>query len=206
MRAALLLFVASLLALLSSLAALPAGAEGTVERQVGPYLLRLSLDHPPRLDDANALLLEVVDTRDGRLVEGLQDSLRMEGWVYPTEGARRYVPVFLRPSRERPGTYEGVFVPPALGPYRFYILGSIEKTPVQEEFATGPGGLPDVLPPRGRAAYSGGGGGPGDPGALSGRDGRSGGLVPAAAPPLRRHRLRFSTPFSPDTFVRPPAP
>ncbi|MCS7276253.1 MAG: hypothetical protein NZ695_04490 [Dehalococcoidia bacterium] len=147
MRAALLLFVASLLALLSSLAALPAGAEGTVERQVGPYLLRLSLDHPPRLDDANALLLEVVDTRDGRLVEGLQDSLRMEGWVYPTEGARRYVPVFLRPSRERPGTYEGVFVPPALGPYRFYILGSIEKTPVQEEFATGPGGLPDVLPP-----------------------------------------------------------
>ncbi|HXG41788.1 MAG TPA: hypothetical protein VNL95_03590 [Dehalococcoidia bacterium] len=145
--AARILALAATLAFLVSLGAPYAYAQDTIERQVGPYLLRLAFDHPPRLDDANALLLEVVDTRSGRPVEGLQDSLRMEGWVYPTEGARRYVPVFLRPSRERPGTYEGVFVPPALGPYRFYLLGSIEGTPVQEEFATGPGGLPDVLPP-----------------------------------------------------------
>lgn len=125
----------------------PALAQEGVERQVGPYLLRLSFERPPRLDDTNALLLEVVDIASGGRVEGLQDSLRMEGWVFPTEGTRRYVPVFLRPSRERPGVYEGVFVPPALGPYRFYLLGNIGGLSVNEEFATGPGGLPEVLPP-----------------------------------------------------------
>jgi hypothetical protein len=38
-------------------------------------------------------------------------------------------------------------VPPALGPYRFYLLGSIQGMAVNEEFATGPGGLPEVMPP-----------------------------------------------------------
>ncbi len=143
-RALLALVVLSLLAVA---AAAPALAQAPVERQVGPYLLRLSFQHPPRLDDTNVLLLEVVDSRSGQRVTGLQDSLRLEGWVYPTEGTRRYVPVFLRPSRGDPGTYEGVFVPPALGPYRFYLLGSIQGMAVNEEFATGPGGLPEVMPP-----------------------------------------------------------
>jgi hypothetical protein len=147
MRRAARLLPLALLLLLGGLLPLSARAQGPLERQVGPYLLRLSFAHPPRLDDSNALLLEVVDSRSGRPVEGLQDSLRLEGWVFPTEGARRYVPVFLRPARGQPGLYEGVFVPPALGPYRFYLLGSIEGTAVQEEFATGPGGLPEVLPP-----------------------------------------------------------
>lgn len=121
-------------------------AQEGVERQVGPYLLRLSFDHPPRLDDASALLLEVVDLASGQRVEGLEGSLRMEGWVFTTGEVRRYVPVFLRPSRESPGIYEGVFVPPALGPYRFYLVGDIGGLAVNEEFATGPGGLPEVLP------------------------------------------------------------
>lgn len=138
---ALLLFLAVALALGTA----TAGAE-SLERQVGPYRLRVQYDHPPRLDDINALVLEVTDTRDGSPVTGLERTLSMEGRVFPLQDVSRNVPVTIRPARDRPGVYEGVFVPPALGQYRFRLVGSIGSTVVDETFATGPGGLPDVAP------------------------------------------------------------
>ncbi len=119
----------------------------TVEKQVGPYLVRAYFQERPRMDQESILLLQVVDTGTGTPVPRLEEQLRVEGRVVPVEGVARPVPVFLRPARGALGTYEAVFVPPAIGRYVFRILGRIEEIEVDLELETGPQGLPDILPP-----------------------------------------------------------
>jgi len=125
----------------------PLGPRQAVEREAGPYMMRAHFQERPRMDRESVLLLEVSDVRTGAPVPGLEESLRVEGRVMPVEGVARTVPVYLRPARGRPGVYEAVFVPPALGVYVFRVVGRIDGVPVDVELSTGPGGLPDVLPP-----------------------------------------------------------
>lgn len=117
-----------------------------VRRTVGPYELAVSYAHePPYLEEGNALVIEVRDARTGQPVLGLERTLRVQGSVTVLEVTRTYA-VPLRPAVGRPGVYEGVFVPPALGRYTFRLSGTIEQTPLDEWFTSGEGGLPEVVP------------------------------------------------------------
>lgn len=137
----------SLLVVLFLTAGFPAlVAAEPVYRSVGHYKLVVRYaSEPPYVEEKNALILEVQDTRTGRPVLGLERSLRIEGSVTILDVTRTYE-MPLRHAAGRPEVYEGVFVPPALGRYAFHIYGSIEGTPVDEWFIAGSGGLPEVVP------------------------------------------------------------
>jgi len=115
-----------------------------ITRAVGNYDLSVSYQkEPPLLDVANALIIEVRDRRSGALVPGLEGSLLVNGQAQVNEAVRPVV-VYFRPAAGKPGVYEGVFVPPAVGEYRFQLLGSINGTAIDELFTSGDGGLPEV--------------------------------------------------------------
>lgn len=132
------------------LALVPAAAlADAVTRTVGDYQITVRYAHePPYLEEGNALILEVTDLRTGRPVTGLERTLALEGSVI-VDQTRRASPVPLRAAADQPGRYEGVFVPPALGEYRFRLTGTIEGVPVDETFRSGEGGLPEVVPREG---------------------------------------------------------
>jgi hypothetical protein len=137
----------ALLAMAILMALHPPPHPQAVERQVGPYLVRAYFQDHPHMDEKSILILQVVDALTGAPIPYLEEHLRVEGRVMPVEGVERPVPVFLRPARGSPGTYEAVFVPPAMGRYVFRISGRIEEVEVDLELETGPQGLPDILPP-----------------------------------------------------------
>lgn len=135
-----------LAALGAALFAIPAVASAEpVERQVGPYLLTLQLrSEPPYFEEQNALLLEVVDSRTGAPVRGLERSIRVEA-VISVDIVSRDSVVDFRPVEGRPGRYESEFIAPALGDYTFRYVGTIDGTPLDETFRTGEEGLPAVV-------------------------------------------------------------
>jgi hypothetical protein len=122
----------------------PALADG-VRRSVGDYELSVGYaEDPPYLEAPNTLILDVRHIATGAPVSGLETSLRIGAQVQTPE-VTRPLTVYLRPDRDQPGRYEGVFVAPYLGEYRFRVLGTIEGTPVDEVFTSGAGGLPEVV-------------------------------------------------------------
>lgn len=121
-----------------------AGAEEALRRQVGPYEITASYRDAPLVEVDNALVVEVRDGRTGAPVTGLERSLRLDATVAPPRGAARPVFVTFRPAKDRPGVYEGVFVPPSVGQYVFRLAGEIRDAPVDETFRSGPGGLPEA--------------------------------------------------------------
>ncbi|HXG36692.1 MAG TPA: hypothetical protein VNL15_06970 [Dehalococcoidia bacterium] len=136
--------------LFAFLAALLIGATGVaraeseppLRRSVGNYELTVGYaSSPPLLEVKNALHIEVRELANSRPVSGLERSLQVTGEVN-VESVTRPLSIFLRPVSDQPGVYEGVFVPPSLGDYRFRVTGNILGTPVDEVFSDGPGGLP----------------------------------------------------------------
>lgn len=116
-----------------------------VERVAGPYRLTLEYaNEPPYLEATAVLVLRVSDVTTGAPVAGLERTIRFEGAVEVTEDVVRAFPVFVRPILGQPGAYEAVFIPPAIGEYRFRLLGEIEGLAVDEVFTSGAGGLPEV--------------------------------------------------------------
>ncbi len=116
-------------------------------RRVGPYEVAASYrSSPPLVEVDNALMLKVRDTRTGEPVTGLERTLRLEASVAPPRASARAVFVTFRAAKDRPGVYEGVFVPPSVGDYAFRLTGDIAGVPVDETFRSGPGGLPDAEP------------------------------------------------------------
>jgi hypothetical protein len=116
-------------------------------RVAGPYEISVSYLHtPPLVEVDNALVVEVRDTRTGEPVPGLERTLRLEASVAPPRASARPVFVTFRPAKDRPGVYEGVFVPPSVGDYAFRLVGDIGGVAVDETFRSGPGGLPVAEP------------------------------------------------------------
>ncbi len=114
-----------------------------MRRTVGDYEISVSYRDEPLLEVGNALMIEVRDLPSGRPVTGLEQMLQASGLVTVDEVIRP-VPVYLRPYVGRPGVYEGVFVPPAIGDYRFTVTGYIGNTRVNQVFTSGEGGLPEA--------------------------------------------------------------
>lgn len=120
---------------------------GSLIRRAGPYEITVSYLHsPPLVEVDNALVVEVRDASTGEPVAGLERTLHLEASVAPPRASARPIFVTFRPAKDRPGVYEGVFVPPSVGEYTFRLTGDIAGVPVNETFRSGPGGLPDAEP------------------------------------------------------------
>jgi hypothetical protein len=127
-------------------AVLPAtAAADSVRRTVGDYEITVGYaSEPPYLEEGNALIIEVVEAATGDPVTGLEETLTVQGTVAVAQTSRSsQVP--LRALPDRPGVYEGVFVPPAIGEYSFRIMGVIDGAPIDETFRSSEGGLPAVV-------------------------------------------------------------
>lgn len=147
-----LLLLSLLIAVLAAFGVLVAGSARAQEaeppvRRAGPYEITVSYLHsPPLVEVDNALVVEVRHAQTGEPVPGLERTLRLEASVAPPRASARPIFVTFRPAKDRPGVYEGVFVPPSVGDYTFRLTGDIAGVPVDETFRSGPGGLPDAEP------------------------------------------------------------
>ena len=132
--------VALLLALAAAL--LPASGLAHESRPVGgKYQLEVGfLTEPPVAGQINGIDLRV-STSDGDPVEGLEKTLKAEVIV---GGGARTAAFPLEAQFEQPGSYAAHFIPTRDGSYIFRFTGSIEGTPIDERFESGPGRFDDV--------------------------------------------------------------
>jgi hypothetical protein len=109
-------------------------------RQLGPYILVVGFLHEPAyVEERNGAAITVFRT-DGRPVEGLEKTLKVE---VSAGGASRTFD--LTPDRNNPGTYVAEFIPTRLGTYVFRFFGTIENLTVDERFESGPGRFDEVV-------------------------------------------------------------
>jgi hypothetical protein len=100
------------------------------------------LNEPAYSHEVNGLDLRVtVPSENNRPVEGLADTLKASVIV---GGGARTMPLELRARFGQPGAYAGYFMPTREGSYIFRVAGTIEGTPVDERFESGPGRFNDV--------------------------------------------------------------
>jgi len=82
-----------------------------------------------------------IPAEDNRPVEGLERMLRATVIV---GGGAQSLSVELRPRFGQPGAYAGYFLPTRAGSYIFQFTGTIDGTPINERFESGPGRFDDV--------------------------------------------------------------
>ena len=124
-------------------AALAQDAPAADTRTVGPYELSVRYADSPLLEVENQLLIDVHYATTGAPVSGLEDIILLRGRVVES-GVQRGVAVALRAAPGQPGSYEGIFVAPAIGEYQWRITGEIDGTPVDETFVSGSEALPEI--------------------------------------------------------------
>jgi hypothetical protein len=95
------------------------------------------IDEPVFVGDRSGLELRVV--RGDAPVDGLEQSLKAE---VTAQGQSRQLP--LEPAFGEPGSYRSYFIPSAAGQYSFHITGTLDGTPVDERFTSGPETFGDV--------------------------------------------------------------
>ena len=129
-------------------------------RKVGNYELTVGfLEEPAIVDEPNGLDLRVVKLtedsqheshasdegqghdHDGMPVTGLENTLQAE-----VRFAGQVRKLELRPRYGEPGAYRADFLPTAPGSYEFHIFGTIEGTPIDEWFRSGPETFSEVYP------------------------------------------------------------
>jgi hypothetical protein len=125
--------------LAATLALVTAGiAVAHEERRVGEYDFVVGfIDEPVFVGQKSGL--ELLVTRDGEPVEGLEETLQAE---VTKDGERRDLP--LSPRFGEPGWYQSYFFPTAAGSYTFRIFGTIEGEDVDESFSSSPEGFDEV--------------------------------------------------------------
>ncbi len=106
-------------------------------REVGEYEIVVGfLNEPAIVEEPNGLDLRVSKGHHGeeaQPVEGLADTLQAEV-IYGDQT----MPLELQPAFGEPGAYRAEFIPTAEGAYTFRIFGTIEGTPIDERFTSGP--------------------------------------------------------------------
>lgn len=114
-----------------------AGNAGAHEhRHVGDYEIVVGfLNEPAIVEEPNGLELRVTkgEGEAAQPVEGLAETLQAEV-IYGDQ----VMPLELRPAFGEPGSYQAEFIPTAEGAYTFRIFGTIEGTPIDERFTSGP--------------------------------------------------------------------
>lgn len=122
---------------------LSAGLAGAHEHKtVGDYTLTVGFLNEPSINEQpNGLDFRVAQgTGDNaKPVEGLASTLKAE-----VKFGGQTMPLTLEPVFNVPGSYKANFIPTAPGTYSFHITGTINNTPVDETFTSGPDTFSDV--------------------------------------------------------------
>lgn len=139
-----LLRVPRVVVLLLSLAVAlsPAAALAHESRLVGgKYQLEVGfLDEPAVANQMNAISLTVA-TADGKPVDGVEATLKAEVIV---GGNAKTMVLPLEANSGETGSYSANFIPTREGSYIFHFFGTIQGTPIDERFESGPGRFDDV--------------------------------------------------------------
>lgn len=139
-----LTFVVVLAAVLLAPLALPDRALAHEHRTVaGKYSFVVGFLTEPAFDgQMNGISLSVtVPGENNRPIEGLENTLKATVIV---GGGARSLAVDLEPRFRQPGNYNGYFMPTRAGSYIFQFSGTVEGTPIDERFESGPGRFNDV--------------------------------------------------------------
>lgn len=125
-----------------TLAVIPSVAFAHERRPVGNYSFVVGFNTEPAMQNEpnGAQLTVTVPSENNRPVEGLADALKATvafGGGQPKEFK-------LRGVFGRPGVYVADFIPTRSGSYIFNFAGTIEGTPINERFESGPGRFNDV--------------------------------------------------------------
>jgi hypothetical protein len=99
------------------------------------------LNEPAIADQMNGIDLRVTSVADNKPVEGLEKTLKAEVIV---GGGAHTMPLQLQARFGQPGAYAGYFMPTREGSYIFHFTGTVESTPIDERFESGPGRFDDV--------------------------------------------------------------
>ncbi|HEX9017234.1 MAG TPA: hypothetical protein VF960_14685 [Chloroflexota bacterium] len=99
------------------------------------------LSEPAFADQMNGLDLRVSTSADNKPVEGLEKTLKATVIV---GGGAKSMDLTLQTRFGQPGAYAAYFMPTRAGSYIFRITGTIDGTPVDERFESGPGRFNDV--------------------------------------------------------------
>ncbi|MBI3971252.1 MAG: hypothetical protein HY332_08175 [Chloroflexi bacterium] len=135
----------TIVALLAAVALLPMAAPSAAlaheRRPVGPYTFVVGfISEPALLGEPNGISLSITKTADGSPAEGAHQTLRAQ--VAFGGGQPKEFP--LRARFGMPGAYTADLIPTKAGSYIFTFTGTIDGTPVNEKFESGPGRFNDV--------------------------------------------------------------
>lgn len=122
---------------------LSAGLASAHEHKVvNGYTLTVGFLNEPAINEQpNGLDFRVDKGSDetGIPVSGLASTLKAE-----VKFGGQTMPLTLSPVFNTPGAYKANFIPTAAGSYTFHISGTIDNTPVDETFVSGPDTFSDV--------------------------------------------------------------
>jgi hypothetical protein len=99
------------------------------------------LNEPPLVEEPNGIDLRVTNAQTNEPVEGLEKTLKAEIIV----GDQKKT-VDLRARFGQKGAYTADIIPTKAGTWVFRFFGTVEGTPVDERFESGPGRFNDVQP------------------------------------------------------------
>ena len=128
--------VASLALLLLLFIAAP--ALGHERREIGEYMFVVGFIAEPVFTGQKSGL-EFQVSRGEEPVEGLAESLTAVA-MYQDQT----LDLPLSPRFGQPGWYQSVFFPTAAGPYTFHITGTVDGTPIDEQFTSSEEGFDEV--------------------------------------------------------------
>ncbi|MER3421219.1 MAG: hypothetical protein C4290_12175 [Chloroflexota bacterium] len=101
------------------------------------------LNEPALVEEPNGIDLRVTNAQTNEPVEGLEKTLKAEIIV----GDQKKT-VDLRARFGQKGAYTADIIPTKAGTWAFRFFGTVEGTPVDERFESGPGRFNDVQPKR----------------------------------------------------------
>ncbi|MBI4233433.1 MAG: hypothetical protein HY686_03235 [Chloroflexi bacterium] len=111
-------------------------------RNVGKYQFVVGFRvEPAFLDQPNGIDLSITNTETKEPVNGLEKTLKAQILV-----GGKTKDVELRAQFGRPGAYTADIIPTRAGTWAFRFFGTVEGTPVDERFESGPGRFNDVQP------------------------------------------------------------
>jgi hypothetical protein len=115
---------------------------------VGDYELEIGFKNEPALqDELNGLDLLVSNSKTGKPVTGLEETLQAEIIFGASKKTLKIEPV-----EGEEGAYTAAFIPSEVGDYTWHIFGKIEETPVDISMTSSPTTF-DSVEPRSSVAF-----------------------------------------------------
>lgn len=128
---------AALAVVVTSLGIFATPAAAHERRTVGPYTLVVGwITEPSYVGQLNALDLTVTETATSKPVEGLEKTLKAD---VVAGGGAAVMPLVIAARFGQPGKYQGPVLPTKTGDYTFHLTGTVNTTPIDERFESGPG-------------------------------------------------------------------